>query len=120
MNIHWIYRAYYKVSKTIYYIHVYECQVPCQELEIQKLAGPSSCLQEAILWWQEWSQQDNDGPGGKYYNVGVCARGGNVLSYHKGIPEGPTNEKLHGEEFLGCFCVEFCLKRGRVIVYAKS
>ena len=48
MNIHWIYRAYYKVSKTIYYIHVYECQVPCQELEIQKLAGPSSCLQEAI------------------------------------------------------------------------
>ena len=43
-----------------------------------------------------------------------------MLSYHKGIPEGPTNEKLHGQEFLGRFCVEFCLKRGRVIVYAKS
>lgn len=102
MNIHWIYRAYYKVSKTIYYIHVYECQVPCQELDIQKLAGPSSCLQEAILWWQERSQPETTTvQGGKDYNVGVRAskEAGMCSPTIKASQKAPPTRNYMGKNF---------------------
>ena len=53
--------------------------------------------------------------------MGICInRGGNIFSYYKGVLEGSTKEKLHGQEFEDCFYVEFGLERRRATVYAKS